>query len=409
MDTATTAAGSSPAIAPTSAAPVIPPTPAAPATPAVTPAPTPATPTARDVALILTPAERRAAATGGKSVAQILAARTPAATPTPAAPAAVEPAAAEPAATPAVAPEPAAADTSVTAEPAAGEPGGEHDTKEPDRFRFKNPEDRAIALLAKTKGISLVAAAKLYAGDAPAATPAAPADAPATPEPAADPDLVRYDTHLGDLDAQLKKLSDERKQAREDVDNEKADSLSDQIADVRTQIGLLKNERQGHVRNREQASTRGFEQQANASRDRLFASYADFAAEGSMPRLALDAFVSKALNDPKRAAMFNDPTWPEKLGEEFAQTHGLKKQGAASATPATPVPATVKPATPTAAALLRPKPAQVPGAKTLSGADGGSPSAANAPSREQLMADLRRMTPEQRKAVIGLIPAAPRR
>lgn len=337
-------------------------------------------------------------------MAQILAARTPAAA---TAPAAAEPVAAEPAATPAVAPEPAAAEPGAI-EPAAGEPGAEHDTKEPDRFRFKNPEDRAIALLAKTKGISLVAAAKLYAGDAPAVTPAA-ADAPATPEPAADPDLVRYDTHLGDLDAQLKKLSDERKQAREDVDNEKADSLSDQIADVRTQIGLLKNERQGHVRNREQASTRGFEQQANASRDRLFANYADFAAEGSMPRLALDAFVSKALNDPKRAAMFNDPSWPEKLGEEFAQTHGLKKQGAASATPATPVPATVKPATPTAAALLRPKPAQVPGAKTLSGADGGSPSAANAPTREELMANLRRMTPEQRKAVIGLIPAAPRR
>lgn len=398
MDTATPAAGSSPAIAPTSAAPVIPPTPAAPATPAVTPTPTPATPTARDVALILTPTERRAAATGGKSVAQILAARTPAAATAP-----TEPAAAEPAATPAVAPEPAAPEPGAI-EPATGEPGAEHDTKEPDRFRFKNPEDRAIALLAKTKGISLVAAAKLYAGDAPAATPTA-ADTPATPEPAADPDLVRYDTHLGDLDAQLKKLSDERKQAREDVDNEKADSLSDQIADVRTQIGLLKNERQGHVRNREQASTRGFEQQANASRDRLFASYADFAAEGSMPRLALDAFVTKALNDPKRAAMFNDPSWPEKLGEEFAQTHGLKKQGAASATPATPVPATVKPATTTAAALLRPKPAQVPGAKTLSGADGGSPSAANAPTREELMANLRRMTPEQRAVLLRLKPA----
>lgn len=361
--------------------------------------------------MILTPAERRAAATGGKTVAQILAARTPAAATAPATPAtpaaAAEPAAVEPAATPAVVAEPIA-EPGASVEPTAGEPGAEPEGKEPDRFRFKNPEDRAIALLAKTKGISLAAAAKLYAGDAPAATPAAAVE-PATTEPAADPDLVRYDTHLGELDAQLKKLSEERKQAREDVDNEKADSLSDQIADVRTQIGLLKNERQGHVRNREQASARTFEQQANASRDRLLATYADFAAEGSLPRLALDAFVTKALNDPKRAALFNDPTWPEKLGEEFAQTHGLKKQGAAPATPATPVPATVKPATPTAAALLRPKPAQVPGAKTLSGADGGSPSAANAPTREELMANLRRMTPEQRKAVIALIPSTPRR
>lgn len=37
--------------------------------------------------------------------------------------------------------------------------------KEPNRFRFSKDEDRAVAMIAKTKGISLVEAAKLFSGE----------------------------------------------------------------------------------------------------------------------------------------------------------------------------------------------------------------------------------------------------
>ncbi len=281
----------------------------------------------------------------------------------------------------------------------------EEEAKEPDRFRFKNPEDRAIALLAKTKGISLTAAAKLYAGDAPPAAGAGPAAAPA---PAVDADLAFYDGQLGGLEAQVKKLSDERKQAREDVDNEKGDTLSDSIAELKTQIGLLKNERQGHIRNREQAVTQSFEQQATASRDRLLTEHTELASEGSLHRMAFDSFVSKSFADPKRASLFSDPSWPEKLGAEFAQAHGMKKGATAPAAAPTPGFVPAKPTTTPPAALLRSKAVQVPGAKGLSSADGVNPSAAGAPTRAELMAALPNMSAEQRKALIRSIPTAPR-
>jgi hypothetical protein len=332
-------------------------------------------------------------------VAAVIAERTPAASVAPAAETVA----------PAAEPEPAAPDGAGApdAEDLRAAPGmtPEEEAKEPDRFRFKNPEDRAIALLAKTKGISLTAAAKLYAGDAPPAAGAGPAAAPA---PAVDADLAFYDGQLGGLEAQVKKLSDERKQAREDVDNEKGDTLSDSIAELKTQIGLLKNERQGHIRNREQAVTQSFEQQATASRDRLLTEHTELASEGSLHRMAFDSFVSKSFADPKRASLFSDPSWPEKLGAEFAQAHGMKKGATAPAAAPTPGFVPAKPTTTPPAALLRSKAVQVPGAKGLSSADGVNPSAAGAPTRAELMAALPNMSAEQRKALIRSIPTAPR-
>lgn len=395
METTTPAAGSSPASTPV--------TPAAPANPTPAPAPsvqtTPApanTPNARDVASVLTSDERKAIVTGQTTLQAVLqskAGTSAAAQPAPSAPA-------EPPATPASA-EPA---TPAATEPAAGEndedPQSGADPKAPDRFRFKDAADQAVALIAKTKGISLVAAAKIYAADNPTTDPAAPAKTtPAAPAP--DPELARYDTRLAELEATQKKLSDERKAAREDVDMEKADSLSDKIHEVLTEIGMLKNERQGFVRNRETATAQSYEQQANASRDQVIATYPELQAEGSLHRLALDAYVAKALADPKRAPEFKDPTWPAKLGEEFAQAHGLKKPGSVPAKPAT---------TPAPAATLRSKPVQVPGAKLLSSSD-GTPLSASATANvngKELLAQLASMTPAQRAELRRGIPAAPR-
>lgn len=350
----------------------------------------------------LTSAERRELAIGGKTLAQI-AANRPVKTASPTAPAkTVEPAAAAPAAEPAA---PAAADPAAPAEPAAAAPaadpaapaGDPEDAKSPDRFRFKDPEDQAIALLAKTKGISLSAASKLYHGDT-AAAPAAPV------APAEDSDLKNYDTEIAAKEAAIAQFAKDRKQAREDVDNDKADSLSDQIAAATSELGLLKNARAGHVRNREAVTQRTVVDQVTASRDRLFADYTELATEGSLHRLALDTFVNKALADPKRAKLFDDPAWPEKLGDEFATAHGLKKKSAAAPAalaapaPGTPAAPTAKPA-PTPS--LRPAVRQVtsaPGAKLVTTSDAGNPSPAATPlSPAEMRAAISRMPPEQRR------------
>lgn len=92
-------------------------------------------------------------------------------------------------------------------------PTGEQPTepvepKEPDRFRFKDAEDRAVAQIAKAKGISLVAAAKLYAGEpsVPAAEPA-----PQIPEPPAQPPaLAAIDTEIASNEAKLADIEQRR-------------------------------------------------------------------------------------------------------------------------------------------------------------------------------------------------------
>lgn len=338
----------------------------------------------------MTPAERRAAVTGQRSVKEILASKG-AAKPAdaPVAPPAAAPAAATPDPVPAA---PAAGEGDPAGDPADGE-------RTPERFRFKDPVDQAVALLAKTKGISLLEAARQYHGDNAPAAPAAPAAAPAAP--AVDSSLAEYDTQITTLADRIKKLSDDRTKAREDVETDKADKLSDDIAEAKADLRLLEHERKGYVRTREQAAVQTAQQQVNTSRDRALSQYPDLQTEGSLHRLALDQYVTRALRDPARAGEFNDMAWPERLTTEFAQKHGLKKAGSAASTPAPAVPSAPAPApaatpTPQPASLLRSQPRQVPGAKLVSSADGGSPSAP-VPTADELRAALPQMTAAKRR------------
>jgi hypothetical protein len=363
------------------------------------------------VATVLSPSERRQVVTGQKTLKDVISARKPSApaAPAAAAPAATETAAAQPQepapATPAEpTPPPAPAPAPEGATPAS--PANPEDV--PDRFRFKDPVDQTIALIAKTRGVSLLEAGKIYASENGGAKPAEPS-APAAPaEPAVDPGLTQYDKQLAELNDKLTKLSDERKKAREDVDMEKADSLSDEIAELKAERRILENERHGYVRNREHAVVQSFQQQVTASHDRVVTAYPELAAEGSLHRLALNAYVDQAFNDPQRAALFKDPSWPEKLGAEFAEKHGLKKKGAAAPAAATPPPASApaNPAPPaTPAPTLRPKVQQVPGAKLVTGADGPQPSAPTKPTEADLRAALPRMNAAQRRELFRLRPA----
>lgn len=71
---------------------------------------------------------------------------------------------------------------------------GETPTQEktPDRFRFKDDADRAVAMLAKAKKISLVEAAKLYAAERPQEVVKEPVAAPA-----------QQDTTITDMEAEV--------------------------------------------------------------------------------------------------------------------------------------------------------------------------------------------------------------
>lgn len=323
-------------------------------------------------------------------------AATPASTPPaePAAPAAgaagegdPTPAATDPNPTPAPAADPDGEETT----PAAGE-AGEGKSK---RFRFSNEADQAIAMLAKSKGITLLEAAKLYEGQAPA--PAATPAPASEPTPQADPEVEAYDAKLADIQTKITDLAAKRKAAAEDLDNETMLALSDEIADLKADHKILTAEKQGHLRNREQNQKASYEKAVDSSRDRVFAEFPAFAKADSIERLALDAYVNRAISDPKRAGEFKDPAWPERLAREFATKQGIQPKAAAGTTPAAP-------AAPAKAPVLpRPQPTQVQqpaGAKLLTGADGKqAPNAARPLTREALI-ELVRTNPEARRAIV---------
>jgi hypothetical protein len=73
----------------------------------------------------------------------------------------------------------------------AAEPSAQ---KDPERFRFQQAEDRAVAQIAKAKGISLVDAARIYAGE--------PAPAVVGPAPVG-PGVAQLEAQIGELERRL--------------------------------------------------------------------------------------------------------------------------------------------------------------------------------------------------------------
>lgn len=404
METNTSAAGSSPAPAtPTPETPAAAPAPSVPAVEVSTPSPSATAPSPRDILGALSADERREVVLGTKKLADVLAAKKGQTAPPPA-----------PAADPAQAPAPEPVVPAPAPQtPAAGESEDDGDDLKKMRVTPNDFKEREVIRLMKPKrdphgnvlerGLTLQEAyAKVYgtpAAATPAAqTPASPTDQPETP---ADPALTSYDQRITEINAQIKKLSEERAAAREDADLEKADSLSDQLADARAELKILSNERQGYIRNSEQAAIQSFQSQVTASRDRALAQHPELQAEGSLHRLALDAYVQRSLNDPARSNEWSDPNWPERLIGEFTQKHGLKAGGAAPKPASAVAPAApATPATPTPpSALLRQPPRQVPGAKLVTSADGAQPSVRPALTVDDLRAALPHMTAEQRRGL----------
>lgn len=64
-----------------------------------------------------------------------------------------------------------------------------------------------------------------------------------------------------------------------------------------------------------------------AARDRIFKKYPVFADENTLERLALDAYVTRLIDNPENKAFFQDPNWPEKAAEQFAAVYKIGPSG----------------------------------------------------------------------------------
>lgn len=381
----------------------------APATPTQTP---PERPSAKEILAALPPEQRRLAAMGKfdqikvePSAAAADAPATPPAsetTPTaPAAPEVTEPATAAEQPNNDAAP---AADTQIEAEVETPGDAAESGGSKSKRFRFADERDQAIVLISKTRNVSLLEAAKIFEADLgqkPGAAEAPAGGQAAEPSPAPDPEAARYDQGIADAQKRITELTAQRKKANEDLDNEKVLELSDQIAEARTEARLLESRKQDYLHSRQQEQHRSYKQSADESRNRVLQEFEVFANPESIERLALDAYVQRAIDDPNRQAEFKDPNWPEKIAREFAAKQGIKpKSGAAGVTPAAP---TARPTVTKPAALTKQQPQQVSapsGARLLTGADGQrTPSAPRTITREGAL-DLVRSDPEARKAIM---------
>lgn len=393
MDTTSNAAaGTAPAAQPD--------TPAAAPAPAVTTPPTSSRPDAKSVMASLTPEQRLLVATGKADQVVLTPEQTaalPPKTPKAEVPAATEQQAAALSAEPAAEPnaEPATPAPEGTA-PDAGEETGE--AGKPRRFRFASEEDQAVAQLAKSKGISLVEAARLYAGEAkqqPQAAAAEPKVEASTPP--ADQHVTDIDSKVSANKAKIEELTKERARAADELDNAKMLSLSDEIADLKADNRILDAEKQGHLRNIENQRRSGWDAKVGESHNRALSQYPALAKDGGMEAMAMEAYVQRAINDPQRKALFQSPDWPERLAKEFCERNGIKAVGTAPAAP-------VAPAAPTAktqqATMPRNQPQQVTtvtGAKLLTGSDGKS-SGSRTITRDEALAAIR-SDPQARKAI----------
>jgi hypothetical protein len=287
----------------------------------------------------------------------------------------------------------------VESNPGAGE-GGDDKGK---RFRFNSEDDKAVAQLAKSRGISLVEAARIYGGDT-TPPPAAPAPAAPEPTPAEDPAVKVYDTRIGDTEKQITKLIGERDAATEDLDHKGANKLNDQIADLKADLRTLQNEKQGHLRNVDQQSKESYQRGIQASSVQAYSEFPQFKVEHSMERLALDAYVDRAIKDPKRQAEFTGTDWPLKLAREFATKQGIKPKAAGAAPAVTTAPAkTPAPAAIAKPAITKNPPTQVQqttGAKLLTGADGRDVPSGSRPLTRDRVLEMVRTNPEARRAIV---------
>lgn len=117
------------------------------------------------------------------------------------------------------------------AEPPAGQEESDQGTKNSGRFRFKNADDQAVAAIAKAKNISLVEAARLYAGD--------------QPKPAEEADAGKEEATQGrtpkEIQAELDQARADKKKARVEMEWELENDLEDRVEALREELEAAKD------------------------------------------------------------------------------------------------------------------------------------------------------------------------
>ena len=113
--------------------------------------------------------------------------------------------------------------------------GNEEDEDEPsaksqERFRFKSDDDKAVAAIAKAKGVSLVEAARIYSGEQPQARAA---------ESTQEPQQSEKSENLASIEAEIDALIEEKDAAIRAIDVDTQAELEKQIRQLEKKARLL--------------------------------------------------------------------------------------------------------------------------------------------------------------------------
>lgn len=230
-------------------------------------------------------------------------------------------------------------------EPATEESGAMPTPKEPDRFRFKDPEDKAIAMLAKSQGISLAKAAVLRAQITGETKPVEEVHQ----EPAPDPTIIALEAEVAKIEQELRATHkadamDESlpeiqiRLSRENAKLESARSKAMALADMRT-ISQQESLAQSQA---------VFDQQVETVRLEAAKEFPQLNDAKSPLRILCDARAKEMQdsNHPDHAELFK-PSIVRFLAEKVAPQIGLAPVSKPTAVPAKP--AEKPPARPAAA------------------------------------------------------------
>ena len=203
--------------------------------------------------------------------------------------------------------------------------------KTPDRFRFKDPMDQAVAVLAKAKGISLVEAAQIIAGAPSKSTEAEQQQADEGPSVASVSD-------------EIKRLVAEKKAAMTNLEFETAAEIDEQIESLRDQREELRVTEASATARKHQQQVDEFDRAYSKSESNAVTFYPDAAkadSELTKRMIELDNQM-RDLGDP----LYDSPDKPFILAKAAAKELGvpMAKPGAKPAASAPPQKAPIQPA-----------------------------------------------------------------
>jgi len=206
----------------------------------------------------------------------------------------------------------------VSDEEEADEEEPEPEAKTKDRFRFKNADDQAVAAIAKAKGISLVEAARLYAGEPTT-----------TKHQEAVQESQEARESVADVTAQIKDLQAQKKAKFSELNFDEAAELDEQIDALRDKRDELKVTEAREQSRQEQAEATKFYADYEKSEIKTVGLYPDAAVKTSplakeMARLEAEMLE---LGDP----LYHSTDKPFILAKEAAKNLGIpmKKPGTA--------------------------------------------------------------------------------